>query len=197
MKILVIADEESRSLWDYYTPDKLRDIELILSCGDLKPEYLTFLVTMAHCPLLYVHGNHDGIYERKKPEGCICIENQIYEYKGIRILGLGGSCWYSGGAHQYTQKEMKHRVQKMWLKLRQKKGFDILLTHAPTRGINDEETTAHQGFEVFQELLEKYSPKYHLHGHVHLNYGRNPRVVQYKDTTIINGYQSYIFEYEG
>ena len=171
MKILVIADEESRSLWDYYTPDKLRDIELILSCGDLKPEYLTFLVTMAHCPLLYVHGNHDGIYERKKPEGCICIENQIYEYKGIRILGLGGSCWYSGGAHQYT--------------------------HAPTRGINDEETTAHQGFEVFQELLEKYSPKYHLHGHVHLNYGRNPRVAQYKDTTIINGYQSYIFEYEG
>ena len=91
MKILVIADEESRSLWDYYTPDKLKDIDLILSCGDLKPEYLSFLVTMAHCPLLYIHGNHDGIYERKEPEGCICIENQIYEYKGIRILGLGGS----------------------------------------------------------------------------------------------------------
>ena len=66
MKILVIADEESRSLWDYYTPDKLKDIDLILSCGDLKPEYLSFLVTMAHCPLLYIHGNHDGIYERKE-----------------------------------------------------------------------------------------------------------------------------------
>ena len=72
-----------------------------------------------------------------------------------------------------------------------------MLTHAPTRGINDEETTAHQGFEVFKELLEKYSPKYHLHGHVHLNYGRNSRVAKYKDTIIINGYQSYIFEYEG
>lgn len=196
MKILVIADEESRSFWDYYTPDKLKDIDLILSCGDLKPEYLSFLVTMAHCPLLYIYGNHDGIYERKEPEGCICIENQIYEYKGIRILGLGGSCWYNGGSHQYTQKEMKRRVQKMWLKMRQKKGFDILLTHAPTKGINDEESAAHQGFEVFKELLEKYSPKYHLHGHVHLNYGRKPRVTKYKNTVIINGYESYIFTYE-
>ena len=69
-------------------------------------------------------------------------------------------------------------------------------THAPTKGINDEESAAHQGFEVFKELLEKYSPKYHLHVHVHLNYGRKPRVTKYKNTVIINGYESYIFTYE-
>ena len=195
MKILIIADAEAGSLWDYYTPDKLENIDLILSCGDLKPEYLTFLVTMAHCPLLYIHGNHDGIYQRRQPEGCICIEDQIYEYKGIRILGLGGSCWYSGGPHQYTQKEMRRRVQRLWLKLRRKKGFDILLTHAPARGIHDEENTAHMGFEIFCNLLEKYTPKYHLHGHVHLNYGRNPRVTQYQETTVINGYGFYILDY--
>ena len=62
MRILTIADYESPGLWDYFTPEKLDGIELILSCGDLKPQYLSFLATFAHCPVLYVHGNHDGRY---------------------------------------------------------------------------------------------------------------------------------------
>ena len=82
MKILVIADEESRSLWDYYTPDKLKDIDLILSCGDLKPEYLSFLVTMAHCPLLYIYGNHDGIYERKNQKAVFVLKTRFMNIKG-------------------------------------------------------------------------------------------------------------------
>ena len=36
------------------------EYDLILSCGDLSARYLSFLVTMARCPLLYVHGNHDA-----------------------------------------------------------------------------------------------------------------------------------------
>ncbi|MBR7085547.1 MAG: metallophosphoesterase, partial [Oscillospiraceae bacterium] len=59
MKILFIADEESKYLWDYYEKSKLENLDLMISCGDLKPEYLEFLVTMAKCPLLYIHGNHD------------------------------------------------------------------------------------------------------------------------------------------
>lgn len=45
MKILVIADVESKSLWDYFHPKKLEGIELIISCGDLNPKYLSFLAT--------------------------------------------------------------------------------------------------------------------------------------------------------
>ena len=43
MKILVIADEEVKSLWDYYDREKTKDVDLIISCGDLKPQYLEFL----------------------------------------------------------------------------------------------------------------------------------------------------------
>ena len=46
MKILAIADEESRYLWDFYEKEKLEGIDLILSAGDLSPDYLSFLVTM-------------------------------------------------------------------------------------------------------------------------------------------------------
>lgn len=45
MNILVIADEEAPSLWDYFRPEKLKDVDLILSCGDLNPKYLSFLAT--------------------------------------------------------------------------------------------------------------------------------------------------------
>ena len=90
MKILAIADEESPAFWDHYSPGKLDGYDLILACGDLKAEYLTFLVTMSHARLLYVPGNHDGTYEEKPPEGCECIDDQLVVYNGIRILGLGG-----------------------------------------------------------------------------------------------------------
>ena len=77
MKILVVSDLESKRYYDYYTPGKLADFDLIISCGDLRREYLEFLVTMARCPLLYVHGNHDDAYDQEPPGGCICIEDDI------------------------------------------------------------------------------------------------------------------------
>ena len=36
MKILLVADKESPYLWDHYQPGRLKDIDLILSSGDLK-----------------------------------------------------------------------------------------------------------------------------------------------------------------
>ena len=39
MKILVLADAESKYLWDYFDKKKLEGIDLIISCGDLAPQY--------------------------------------------------------------------------------------------------------------------------------------------------------------
>ena len=197
MKILAISDEESQLLWDYFKPEYLADIDLILACGDLSPRYLEFLVTLGHCPLLYVHGNHDARYKKTPPLGCVDIEDQIYVHNGVRILGLGGSMRYSPGEHQYTEVEMKKRARKLWWKLRKHKGFDILLTHAPAKGHGDMDTRTHSGFETFVELMDKYEPSYHIHGHVHLNYGpRMERIRAYKNTTLINAYEKYVFEFE-
>ena len=71
MRILALADEEAKYYWDYFDKSKLEGIDLILSCGDLKPEYLSFLATFAKVPILYVRGNHDDIYETRPPEGRI------------------------------------------------------------------------------------------------------------------------------
>ena len=143
-----------------------------------------------------MHGNHDDCYDTQPPDGCIDIENKIYVYKGVRIMGLGGSIRYKKGKNQYTQKEMNHRINKMWFSIKKNKGFDILLTHSPAAGLGDGEDNPHKGFEAFVDILDKYSPKYFIHGHVHLNYSREfQREEQYNNTTIINGYDRYIFEY--
>jgi Icc-related predicted phosphoesterase len=196
MRILVLADEECPALWDYFDRKKLEGIDLIISCGDLKAEYLSFLVTFTSAPVLYIHGNHDERYEKLAPEGCVCIEDTVYEFNGVRILGLGGSMRYRYGAFQYTQDEMNKRVKKLRWKLHKSKGFDILVTHSPAYGVNDGNDLAHTGFKAFNVLLDKYRPHYFLHGHVHLNYGRNPRICRYGTTTVINGYQRYLFDYE-
>lgn len=197
MKILAIADEESKYLWDHFEQSKLDGIDLIISCGDLDPRYLSFLATFARCPVLYVHGNHDKKYKQIPPEGCICIEDEIFVYKGIRILGLGGSMQYASNVHQYTEKEMGKRVKKLRWKLFWNHGFDILVTHAPAYGINDGDDLPHRGFEVFKTLLDKYAPKFFLHGHVHLNYGNSKKQIDtYNNTQIINAFERCEFEYK-
>lgn len=195
MKILVVGDEPSKSLWDFYDETKLDGIDLILSSGDLPAEYLSFLVTFAHCPVLYIHGNHDGRYLAKPPEGCTCIDDQIFEYQGVRILGLGGSMRYSDGPFQFTENAMRRRVLKLFFSFVKHKGFDILLTHAPAYGVGDQEDLPHRGFGVFRLLMEKYKPRFMVHGHVHMNYGFDvKRTRMYEETTVINSYEKFVFE---
>ncbi len=196
MKILFVSDEESRYIWDYFDRERFKDIDLTISCGDLKPQYLSFLVTMIQAPLYYVHGNHDRNYSRKPPEGCESIDDRLVTYKGVRILGLGGSQLYNGRQFQYTEKQMKKRIKRLRYKLWRSKGFDMLVTHAPAYGLNDGRDHCHKGFKSFKCLMDKYSPRYFIHGHQHLSYNRIPRISRYRDTTIINAYKYHILDYD-
>lgn len=197
MKILAISDEECPALWDYYTPGRLDDYDLIISCGDLNAKYLSFLVTMAKCPVLYVHGNHDVNYDQVPPEGCDCIDGHIVEYNGIRILGLGGCRRYHPGPHQYSDSEMRRRILQLSWKLKRLGGVDIVVTHAPPAGLGDDEDPAHWGFDALVSFLDKYRPKFLVHGHVHTSYNHQiPRVIEYGDTKVINACERYVFEIE-
>lgn len=197
MKILALADVESKALWEHLDRDYLRSFDMILAAGDLKPDYLEYLGLNCPVDILQVFGNHDRTHGKRAPGGCVCVEDCIYEYKGIRVLGLGGSIRYKPGLDQYTEAEMERRIRKLRRQIRKHGGFDILLTHSPARGLGDAEDPTHIGFECLRQLLDEHKPKYMIHGHVHMNYNVNqPRVRTYGETTIINAYEKYAFEYE-
>lgn len=196
MNVLVISDQKAKALYDYFEPERLKGVDLILSAGDLPPQYLSMLVTFTHAPLLYVHGNHDGCYAETPPGGCICVDDKVFTWQGIRIAGLGGCMRYNEGDHQYSPFEMNFRAWRLQHRIKKAGGVDILLTHAPASGLGDEQDLPHQGFTAFNHLMERFQPKYMVHGHVHLNYGRIPREMTYLNTTIINAFEQYRFEYE-
>ncbi|MGL5676782.1 MAG: metallophosphoesterase family protein [Cellulosilyticaceae bacterium] len=197
MKILIISDHESSYIWDHFDKAKFKDIDLIISCGDLKASYLSFLVTMIPKPLYYVHGNHDTNYRHHPPEGCICIDDTVVTYNGLTIAGLGGCIEYTGGPFQYSEATMKRRTKKLIKACSKKGGLDILVTHAPTLDLGDGDDWVHKGFACFYDFYEKLSPAYHLHGHQHLNYSnKSQRILQANTTCIINGYGYYILDTE-
>ena len=197
MKILAISDVPSRALWDYCSKERLAGIDLILSCGDLPKKYLEYLTNFTAAPILYVHGNHDGGYRTQgEPGGCICVDDQVYVWKGLRIMGLGGSIRYNReDTFQYTEREMRARARKLWFKAHHAGGIDLLLTHSPAAGLNDGDDKAHKGFVCFNDLLEEYQPQWFVHGHVHLSYNAKlPRVCTHGRTTVINATERYTFE---
>ena len=195
MNIMIFADQESKLLYEYYDPERMKDIDLIISCGDLKAEYLSFLATFTTAPVLYVHGNHDVKYDYKAPDGCVCIDDRVFVHNGLRIAGLGGSMCYSMKKYQYTEKQMYKRLARLKWRIRIRGGLDILVTHAPAKDLGDAEDQPHRGFRCFRWIMKHYKPEYFFHGHVHMNYNRNqPRVSSYLDTTIINAYDRYIVE---
>ena len=196
MKILLLADQAEPTLWEHLDRRRLEGVELVLACGDLPASYLSFLTCFTTAPILYVRGNHDDRYAQNPPEGCICIEDKVYVHNGVRIMGLGGSMRYRPGSHQYTEMEMRMRYAKMKLRFQLIGGVDILVTHAPARQLNDGEDLPHQGFQVFRSILDTYHPKYFLHGHVHMQYGRKyKRNDVYHDTQVINVFERYVFEF--
>lgn len=192
MKILVIADHEEKSFWDHWsgqTAEKLSDVGLILSAGDLDADYLEFLVTMLNVPLVYVHGNHDDSYLSSPPEGCIDADGKMVDIKcsrtseTIRILGLGGSMRYHDvSPFMFTEQEMEKRISGLKRtvridrfrgRLKGRKSCDILLTHAPCKGYGDLDDLPHRGFDCFNELLTIQHPRFHVYGHVHREYGNS------------------------
>jgi Icc-related predicted phosphoesterase len=197
MKVLTVSDHVEPILYDHFDAKRFSGVELILSCGDLPPEYLSFLVSALTAPLYYVSGNHDIRHESKPPEGCTDLHARLTRFRGINILGLEGSRWYSGGPHQYSEAQMRRTVRKLRPRIWWQGGLDIVITHAPPRHIHDAEDRCHRGFKSFRWLINKYAPYYFIHGHIHGIFS-NPsqRITLVDKTKVINSYGHYLFEFE-
>jgi Icc-related predicted phosphoesterase len=195
MKILTVSDYTVPLLYDQFATERFQGVDLILSCGDLEPEYLSFLFTVFNVPLYYICGNHDIRFDSKSPRGCVNLHARIIRFQGVNILGLEGSRWYNGGPYQYTESQMRRKIRGLRLKIWWTGGVDVIITHAPPRYIHDEEDPCHKGFKSYRWLIDHYSPRYFIHGHIHHNFSSSSeRITLVDKTKVINTYGYNLFE---
>ncbi len=196
MQILTVSDEIERAIYSPGLRQQFGSAELVLSCGDLPPYYLEYIVSMLNVPCVYVPGNHDGHMEERddgpriaQPHGWISADGRVVRCGGLSIAGLGGCIWYNGDAYQYTERQMLARVVLLFprLLLRQRRDghrLDIFIAHSPPAGVHDG-PRAHRGFRSLLYLMQRIKPRYYIHGHVHQRYGYNRTVRSVVGTTTV------------
>jgi calcineurin-like phosphoesterase family protein len=206
IRVLAVSDEVDDGL--------LADVRavsaagLILACGDLPFGYLGSLMNALDVPLVFVPGNHDpdlsgyrssraGLTLRAGlpaippwPDGAVNADGRVVDAAGLRVAGLGGSLRYSGGPNQYTDRQQARRALALrgrarWRTLRDGKDVDVLLTHAPPRGVGDGDDAPHRGFTALHGLAAALRPAALLHGHVH-PYGAPVRQSALGHTVVCN-----------
>ena len=206
VRVLAVSDEVDEGL--YADLQAVRGAELILSCGDLPFEYLGYLMSALDVPLAFVPGNHDpdvsgyrsarsGLTLRAGmpadppwPDGAVNADGRIVDVGGLRVAGLGGCRRYREGPNQYTDRQQARRARALSARarlrhMRDRRGVDVLLTHAPPRGVGDGDDPPHQGFTALHGLVGRMSPTLLLHGHVH-PYGAAVPVRNVGDTEVRN-----------
>jgi Icc-related predicted phosphoesterase len=146
-------------------------------------------------PFYYIRGNHDIRYQNSPPVGCLDIHQRWITFKGLRIMGLEGSRWYNGGPIQYRDYQMRQMIWRMTPGLWFKGGVDMVITHAPPRHIHDAEDRCHRGFDSFLNLINRFKPRYFIHGHIHA-YITDPsqRVTLVGNTHVINTFAYHLLE---
>ncbi|MBI4670698.1 MAG: metallophosphoesterase [Chloroflexi bacterium] len=204
MRVLAISDVIVEALYSPTVREIARDVDFVVSCGDLPSAYLEYIVTMLDKPLYYVMGNHGARGgAREYPEGCVNLDGRVAKHNGLLLAGLEGSIRYNDAPrYQYTENEMRAKSMflalKLWLnRIRNGRYLDVLVTHSPPFGIHDGGDAAHQGFKTFLSLIDRYHPDYLLHGHIHLYDNRAVRQSVRGHTLIINTYGYKLIDLAG
>jgi uncharacterized protein len=216
MRILCISDQVDPLVYSPRVRERFKDIDFVLSAGDLPPEYLGFITSMLNLDLVYVAGNHDlselearGVYRWADDKGetidtstgAIDAGFRIIKEGGLIILGLPGSILYNQGPNQYSEFRMSLKiaflVPRLFLnKLLYGRAVDLVLTHASPQGIHDRDDPCHRGFRCFLWLMRVFKPRWLIHGHIHLYDLADVRISDYGPTKVINAFGHWILDTE-
>jgi uncharacterized protein len=220
MRILCVSDQVDPLVYSPRMRERFKDVDLVLSAGDLPGEYLGFISSMLNKTIAYVAGNHDidaaaerafdarwGPTERSLGEenaratGAVDVGFKVRREEGLIVLGLPGSMLYNKGPNQYSERAMALRIAALVPRLLINRLFlgravDVVLTHAAPRGIHDRDDQCHRGFKCFLWLMRAFKPRWLVHGHIHLYDLRDVRITEYLETTVVNAFGHWIIDTE-
>ena len=159
MRVLALADK--RPPLDPALMAEQMGVDAVICLGDLDRAWIEPLATLRGIPRIGVHGNHD--------EPGLLNEVDVLDLQGKRtslcgktFAGFEGCVRYgAGGPYHYTQREASKLARRL-------PAAEILITHCPPRGINDDpDDPAHVGFDGLLDWVRAHRPRHLLHGHTH------------------------------
>ena len=155
-------------------------MDLVLGCGDLPAYYLEFIVTMLGGPLFSDWQSRQRGEEQHRPHnkweypgGCENIDGHWCATRNCSSPGWKARC-ATMPTLTFSIASARWRSRRgSWFglvlnRLLYGRYLDILITHAPPLGIHDKTDRCHQGFRAFVTFMERFRPRYLIHGHVHV-----------------------------
>ena len=204
MKILCVSDQIDPLVYSNSIKKRFADVDMILCAGDLPMDYLDFIASNLNRPLLFIFGNHNAEEingNDRESFSSTHLGSKIRKEAGLIVAGLGGCMRYNRGLNQFTDRQMYFEIIKLipsllFNRIVHGRFLDILLTHAPPKGIHDKPDKCHRGFKAFRWFMKMFKPRYLVHGHIHLYDLSDVRRTRWLETDVVNAYSHYVIDTE-
>lgn len=160
MKILCLADQAPKLPISRILSDN-PEIEMIITLGDLSYDILLD-IKKTNIPKIGVYGNHcSGQYMNRLWIDNIHLENRLINW--ISFIWLEWCHKYKDNAKfQYSQDEVEKLIKENF-----PEKVDVIISHSPPYGINDNIDLAHIWFKELKNYIDIVKPKYLFHWHTY------------------------------
>jgi Icc-related predicted phosphoesterase len=172
IRVLAVSDMKDPALEHSANREALGRLDGILGCGDLDPDWLTFLADAFNAPLVYVRGNHDrgGEWEERPLRAPAWLEpGRIDRLAGIAVVGLGWPGILEPGNRRrpWLAWRQAFAIVRRDLRNRLTRGREpvLVISHVPPAGVGDASDLYHNGFKAYRWLLDFLRPPVWIHGH--------------------------------
>jgi hypothetical protein len=199
IRLLAVSDEIDPSLWDHLDRETLGPLDLLVSSGDLPPDYLSYLEGTLRVPFVFVMGNHDLDEAWAREAGRLLPWRksgaQLTEAAGVPLALLdwpGGDKIRSRSQDWITWRQ----VLGLWLAVRLgARRPDIVVSHVAPDQMLDPRDLYHRSFPAYRWLARRLRPALWLHGHT-TPASVPERVTRLGPTTSVNVTGAYLIELE-
>jgi Icc-related predicted phosphoesterase len=173
IRFIAASDEVDKALEHEVNRAALGPVDGVIGCGDLSPEWLSFLADAFEAPLIYVRGNHDrggGWEEEKRLAPRPLNSGTLTSLAGIPIAALAWPGVEQRGNERHTGLAWSDalRVAGRWLVAMATGGGRpvVVISHVPPAGAGDAPADPyHAGFRAYRWVLDRLRPPIWLHGH--------------------------------
>ena len=188
LRLLATSDEFDPAFEERENRESLGLIDLVVGCGDLSPDRLSFIADAFHAPLVYVRGNHDR-GDRWPDLGTLPVPSAGLDRRSLQGLPLLALPWPGramGAARRDEAAAWRQALRPTTAALVRRTGPCLVFSHVPPRDVGDTPSDPyHRGFGAYRFVLDRLAPPLWLHGHTAMAASADWRV-QRGPCTVVN-----------